>query len=112
MNSWQCYKARQIAQKMIKGTLEEHYGKVRRCLEEQMSIDHIGSFIFQTDLDETANKSIFKRLYVGYSLLRNGFKQCCKPIIGLDGTFFKLVIGGALLAAIGKDNANKMFHIT
>ena len=25
----QCYKARQLAQKMIKGTLEVHYGKVR-----------------------------------------------------------------------------------
>ena len=40
VNSWQCYKARQIAQKMIIGTLKEHYGKVRRYLEEQMRIDH------------------------------------------------------------------------
>ena len=60
VNSWQCYKVRQIAQKMIKGKLEEHYGKVRRYLEKQMRIDSNGSFILHTDLDETTNKSIFK----------------------------------------------------
>ena len=26
VRNWQCYKARQLAQKMIKGTLKEHYG--------------------------------------------------------------------------------------
>ena len=55
---------------MIKGTLEEHYGKVTRYLKEQMRIDPNGSFILQTDLDENTNKSIFKRVYVGYCMLR------------------------------------------
>ena len=87
MNLWQCYKLDIISHKMIKDTLKEHYGKVRRFLEKQMRIDHNRSLILQTDLDETTNKSIFKRLYVGYSLLRNEFKQGCRPIIGLDGTF-------------------------
>ena len=87
MNLWQCYKLDIIAHKMIKDTLKEHYGKVRRYLEKQMRIDHNRSLILQTDLDETTNKSIFKRLYVGYNLLRNEFKQGCRLIIGLDGTF-------------------------
>ena len=39
VNNQQCYKARQLAHKMIKGTLEEHYGKVRSYLKEQMRID-------------------------------------------------------------------------
>ena len=111
VNNWQCYKARQLAQKMIKGTLEEHYGKVRRYLKEQMRIDHNGSFILQANLDETTNKSIFKRLYVGYNMLMNGFRECCRKIIGLEGTFFKSITGVALLAAIGKDNDNRMFPI-
>ena len=45
-------------------------------------------------------------------MLRNGFKQGCRQIIGLDGTFLKSIIGGALLDAIGKDKDNRMFHIT
>ena len=96
---------------MIKGTLEEHNGKVRRYLKEQMRIDPNGSFIFQANLDENTNKSIFKRVYVGYSMLKNSFRQCCRQIIGLDGTFFKSVTGGALLATIGKENDNRMFPI-
>ena len=50
---------------MIKCTLEEHYGELRGYLKEQMMMDPTGSFILKTDLDETTNKSIFKRLYVG-----------------------------------------------
>ena len=48
---------------------------------------------------------------MGYNMLRNGFRQCCRQIIGLDGTFLKPVTGGALLATIGKDNDNRMFPI-
>ena len=66
---------------MIKGTLEEHYGKVRRYLNEQMRIDPNGYFILQANLGETTNKSNFKRVYVGYNMLRNGFRQCCRQII-------------------------------
>ena len=40
-----------------------------------------------------------------------GLDKVCRPIIGLDGTFFKSVISGALLATIGKDNDNRMFPI-
>ena len=63
------------------------------------------------DLNETTNKSIFKRVYVGYNMLRNGFRQCCRQIIGLNETFFKSITCGALLAAIRKDNDNRMFPI-
>ena len=63
------------------------------------------------DLNETTNKSIFKRVYVGYNMLRNGFRQCCRQIIRLNETFFKSITSGALLAAIGKDNDNRMFPI-
>ena len=102
----------QLAHKMIKGTLEDNYGKVMSYLKEQMRIDPIGSFILQANFDETTNKSIFKRLYVGYNMLRNGFKKGCRQIIGLGGTFFKSVTNDALLAEIGKDNDNKMFPIS
>ena len=48
---------------------------------------------------------------MGHNIVRNCFRQCCRQIIGLDGTFFKSVTGGALLATIGKDNDNRMFPI-
>ena len=37
--------------------------------------------------------------------------QGYRKIIGLDGTFFKVVTSGALLAAVVKDCNNRMFLI-
>ena len=102
VNVWQCYRARIIAQKMLKSTLKQHYAKLRRYLEEQMRIYLTVCFLLQTDFDESTNKCSFKRLYISYSMLRNGFMQGCRKIIGLDGTFLEAVTGGALLATIGR----------
>ena len=102
VNVWQCYRAIIIAQKMLKGTLKQHYAKLRRYLEEQMRIYLTVCFLLQTDFDESTNKCSFKRLYISYSMLRNGFMQGCRKIIGLDGIFLEAVTGGALLATIGR----------
>ena len=42
----------------------------------------VGCFIMQTGLDEATNKTSFKRLYVGYSMLKHEFMQGCRKIIG------------------------------
>ena len=44
-------------------------------------------------------------------MLKTEFRQGCRQIIGLDGTFFKSITSGALLATIRKDSDNKMFPI-
>ena len=46
-------------------------------------IDPSGCFILQTDFDEALDKCTFKRMYIGYSMLKNEFKQSCRNIIGL-----------------------------
>ena len=56
-------------------------------------------------------RTSFKRLYVGYSMLKHGFMQGCRKIIGLDETFLKSLTNGALLAVVGKDCNNMMFPI-
>ena len=50
-------------------------------------------------------------MYIGYKMLKNGFMQVCRNIIGLDGTFLKGITHGALLVAVGKDYNNMMFPI-
>ena len=106
-----CYRARMLAHNMLKGTLEEHYGKVMSYLLKQKRIDLNGCLILQTYLDEFANKCTFKRMYIGYSMLKNGFKQGCRNIIGLDGIFLKSITRGALLIAVAKDCNIMMFPI-
>ena len=106
-----CYRARMLAHNMLKGTMEHHYGKVRSYLLEQKRIDLSECFILQTDLDKAIGKCTFKRMYIGYSMLKNEFKQGCRNIIGLDETFLKAITCGAFLVAVGKDFNNMMFPI-
>ncbi|KAJ4827878.1 hypothetical protein Tsubulata_039672 [Turnera subulata] len=53
---------------------------------------------------------VFKRMYVCFHALKEGFKSC-RPIIGLDGCFLKGSIRGQLLAAVGWDANNQMFPV-
>ena len=68
------YIAIMLDHNMLIGTLDEHYGKFRSYLLEQKMIYPSGCFILQTDLDEATNKCTLKRMYIGYSMLKNGFK--------------------------------------
>ncbi|CAA7031635.1 unnamed protein product [Microthlaspi erraticum] len=44
-------------------------------------------------------------------MLRNTWKSCCRPIIGLDGAFLKWELKGEILAAVGRDADNRIFPI-
>ncbi|XP_062118566.1 uncharacterized protein LOC133832208 [Humulus lupulus] len=53
----------------------------------------------------------FKRMYICYSGLRDGFNGGCRPVIGLDGCHIKGVHPGQLLIAVGVDGNNQMFPV-
>ncbi|CAA7024765.1 unnamed protein product [Microthlaspi erraticum] len=46
-----------------------------------------------------------------WRLLRTRWKSSCRPIIGLDGTFFKGIVKGCLLTAVGHDPNNQIYPI-
>ncbi|MBA0776120.1 hypothetical protein Gotri_011169, partial [Gossypium trilobum] len=43
----------------------------------------------------------FKRFYVCFEALKKGWKEGCRPILGLDGCFLKGPFKGKLLATVG-----------
>jgi hypothetical protein len=43
--------------------------------------------------------------------MKNGFLDSCRPVIGVDGCFLKGPLKGQLLAAVGRDGNNYMYHI-
>ncbi|KAL4304221.1 hypothetical protein GQ457_10G018050 [Hibiscus cannabinus] len=43
----------------------------------------------------------FRRFYVGFTALRDGFKKCCRPFLCLDGCFLKGKFKGEILTAVG-----------
>ncbi|XP_051140137.1 uncharacterized protein LOC127257714 [Andrographis paniculata] len=50
-------------------------------------------------------------MYYCLAALREGFKACCRTIIGLDGCFLKGIYNGQLLTAIGRDPNENIYPI-
>ena len=106
-----CYKARSMARKMLRGTLAEHYPLLLAYVEELNKVSR-GS-TFEMVPEEDANDSLirFKRLYICFDSLAQGFLAGCRRVIGLDSCFVKTAIKGQLLSAVGRDGNNQMFPI-
>ncbi|XP_057784942.1 uncharacterized protein LOC131002463 [Salvia miltiorrhiza] len=100
------YKARKHALKLVRGSVEEHYASLRRYIAELKRVDGEGTFKVVVGSD-----GVFKGVYIGHFALRRGFKESCRPMIGLDGCFLKTYLGGILMCTVGKDGNNKMFPI-
>ncbi|XP_057803344.1 uncharacterized protein LOC131018646 [Salvia miltiorrhiza] len=86
------YKAKRIAQELVRGTVEAHYASIRRYIAELRRADPKGRFELLVD-----DGGVLKGLYLGFSSLRYGFKRSCRKLIGLDGCFLKTYLGGILL---------------
>ena len=53
----------------------------------------------------------FQKLYVCLAATRTGFKEGCRPLIGLDGYFLKGSYKGHLLNAVSRDANDNMYPI-
>lgn len=100
------YRAKRLAMQKLKGSLESHYAKLRSYVAELKGVDREGTFDLECDI------GVFKGLYIGLSGLRKGFLEGCRCVISLDGAFLKIMIGGAILSAIGRDGNNQIFPIS
>ncbi|CAA0836454.1 Unknown protein, partial [Striga hermonthica] len=105
-NKWKLYRGKYKALEMLRGSEEEHYGCLRNYIAELQRVDRNGRFELLLDTG-----SVFKAFFIGFSALRQGFLQGCRPVIGFDGCFLKTFLGGVLLCAIGKDGNNQVFPI-
>ena len=105
------YKARSMARKMFRGTLAEHYHLLPTNVEELKKVSMESTF--EMILEENANDSliIFKRLYICFDSLAQGFLVGCRRVIGLDSCFLKTATKGQLLSVVGRDGNNQMFPI-
>ncbi|KAL4296976.1 hypothetical protein GQ457_12G027890 [Hibiscus cannabinus] len=57
------------------------------------------------------NQAVFFRIYVCFQALKQGWKDGCRPFIGVDGCWLETAQKGELLVAVGRDANNQMFPI-
>ena len=53
----------------------------------------------------------FQKLYVCLAATRTGFKEGCRPLIGLDECFLKGLYKGYLLSAVSRDANDTIYPI-
>jgi hypothetical protein len=54
----------------------------------------------------------FLRLYMSLATCKDGFRQACRPVIGVNGCFLKGCYGEQLLAAVGRGPNDNIYLIT
>ncbi|KAK8539437.1 hypothetical protein V6N12_043063 [Hibiscus sabdariffa] len=75
------------------------------------SADPGGTFELMVERPTAVDIPNFKRLYVCFSALKEGFKKYCRPVISLDGCFLKGPFKGEILSIVGRDSNNQIFPI-
>ncbi|GKD67937.1 hypothetical protein Tco_1322027 [Tanacetum coccineum] len=77
----------------------------------QLLDTNLGSSV-HLHVDELDNGKIhFKRIYVCFKAMVEGWSAGCRKVIGLDGCFLKGTCRGELLTTMGRDGNNHMFPI-
>ena len=107
-----CSRAKAEARNMMEGSLEDHYHWLPCYVAELRRVYRGSTFEMVVERDNPDSLVRFKRLYVCFQSLANGFKHGCRPVIGLDGCFLKTVVKGQLLSVVGKDGNNEMYPIS
>nr|XP_016451797.1 PREDICTED: uncharacterized protein LOC107776419 [Nicotiana tabacum] len=65
----------------------------------------------RTDSETIPNKNLFVYFYLCLDVLKKGWLEGCRRIIGFDGYFLKGICKGELLVAAGRNGNNQMFPI-
>nr|KAJ0186296.1 hypothetical protein LSAT_V11C900467960 [Lactuca sativa] len=55
--------------------------------------------------------TLFSNYYVCFKVVSDGWKEGCRPVMGLDGFFSKGIVKGEVLAAVGRDANNHIYPI-
>ena len=106
----QCQRAKQRALFDYEGGLREHYGRLWEY--RNAVIDSNPGTTCRVDDEETSSgNNYFRRFYVCFKGVRDGWFAGCRKVIGLDGCFLKHKCRGELLVAMGRDANNQMYPI-
>ncbi|XP_074377858.1 uncharacterized protein LOC141719381 [Apium graveolens] len=106
-----CCRVRKRALSGIGEEMVKHYASLRRFGGDILKSNKENTVKISTTRMNEQDSPCFQRFYVCYVELRKGWKEGCRPILGLDGCFLKTVCGGQLLSAVGRDGNNSIFPV-
>ncbi|CAA7052253.1 unnamed protein product [Microthlaspi erraticum] len=106
-----CYRGRRIALNTIMEAQVTQFAKLWDY-EAELKRTHPN---IRTDLctirKDDEGVDMFDCFYICFDEFRTTWKNCCRPVIGLDGCFLKWELNGDLLSAVGRNADNRMYPI-
>lgn len=106
------YRSLRKAKANIIGKHEEEFKMLHQYANEVKKVMPTSTIKLMTEPAEQGIEGRrFKRFYVCLGPLKEGFKDGCRPLIGLDGCHLKGPFGGILLTAVGTDPNEGMYPI-
>ena len=104
VSQWNLYKAKARARLQNEGSHRDSY-KILEEYVKELQRHNPGTFVkfqFGDRLSDNDPK-VFKRMFLSFKPIIDGFKAGCRPFIGVDGCHLKGPFGGVLLSAISLD---------
>ncbi|KAK8499610.1 hypothetical protein V6N11_025505 [Hibiscus sabdariffa] len=111
LNKNLCQRARVWANQKIRGRLEDEFNKLFDYVHTLREADPNGTFDLFVQRPTLSANRIFKRLYICFGGLKEGFKKYCRPVLYLDGCYLKGDFKGEILAVVGRDGNNQIFPV-
>ncbi|CAA7041904.1 unnamed protein product [Microthlaspi erraticum] len=106
----QCQAARNNALKWIDWEYDQQFSRLRDYAAELLESNK-DSTVEVDCLTNAEGQDVFNRFYVCFDVIRRTWKNTCRPLLGLDGTFFSGKIKGTVLVAMGRDADNRIYPV-
>jgi hypothetical protein len=107
----QLYRAKEKAKEQIEGKNKEQYKRLLDYCAIVRQTSRGSTMLMKVERPTLDVPPTFQRLYMSLAACKDGFRQACRPVIGVDGCFLKGRYGGQLLAAVGRDSNDNIYPI-
>ncbi|GKV00609.1 hypothetical protein SLEP1_g13276 [Rubroshorea leprosula] len=111
INYNKCVRAKKMVLKEMEGSFKDEYAMIH-AFGAYLKEVNLGNSVFIKTEENDVGEKVFMRMYVCLKVIKDGWKNGCRGIFGVDGCFLKGICKGVLLSAVGRDGNNQMYPIT
>ncbi|KAK4281002.1 hypothetical protein QN277_012552 [Acacia crassicarpa] len=109
---YKCKRAKKMIMEAMEGSFIDEFNKLEAYCNE-LKQSNPGSDV-HVEVSEEAleqGRRVFKRMYLCFNAAKVGWRQGCRPLIGVDGTFLKGKARGIMLTAVGIDGNDFVYPL-
>ncbi|KAH0641025.1 hypothetical protein KY290_036391 [Solanum tuberosum] len=107
-----CKRAKKEVLESLEGSFVDSYNKLEGYATKLRSCNTGSDIVIDFSKEALSNgKRKFLKMYICFKAIKLGFKSGLRPLIGLDGAFFKGKTKGQVLCVVGQDSNNSFYPL-